>query len=230
MEEKMAHLTTRQVKQLLEIDSAGPGIRAEVQELISRLTSGGIGPKTDDPREVQAKRLWDKGWGRELDFECFETYLATIPEIPEELKEHDERFPELILVDARVSVRTACNLLGIECCIEAQDLVSDNENRETARVSWMRCQNGRRNAGKSVRTCRDEFATNEFGLTATEGLAFFAQKPDQCRNWCMDLPASVYRSNRVNVAYLFWFSARPKLDWSWGGHESGIVGSASRRE
>lgn len=229
MEEVMAHLTTRQVKQLLEIDSAGPGIRAEVQELISRLTSGGVGPKTDDPRKAQAKRLWDKGWGRELGFDSFDAYLETIPELPEELTAHDERFPELVLVDARVSVQAACRLLGIDCCIKDEDL-TDPEDRETAQVSWMRCQNGRRNAGKSVKTCRDEFAENEFGLTATEGLALFAQKPDQCRNRGMDFPASVNRGHRGHVASLDWFYERPKLYWDWHVYEHDYCVSASRRE
>ena len=38
----MAHLTTKQIKQLIEIDGAGPGIREEVQSLIAKLTSGGV--------------------------------------------------------------------------------------------------------------------------------------------------------------------------------------------
>ncbi|TSC72273.1 MAG: hypothetical protein G01um101438_591, partial [Parcubacteria group bacterium Gr01-1014_38] len=62
----------KQIKQLEEIQKArlkkgGIGIHDEVQELIARLSAGGVGaPDTDDPFLVQSKILWDKGWGREL--------------------------------------------------------------------------------------------------------------------------------------------------------------------
>ena len=38
---------------------------------------------TDDARTIQAKVLWDAGFGKELWYKTFEEYLATIPEIPE---------------------------------------------------------------------------------------------------------------------------------------------------
>ncbi|MCI0479515.1 hypothetical protein L0Y59_03140, partial [Candidatus Uhrbacteria bacterium] len=95
------HISTGQIRELLDIDRARGGIGPEFQELISRLTSGGVGMKNDDPRAVQAKVLWDKGFGRESGCRSFQDYLATIPEIPPELVDDDPRFPLLVLVDDR---------------------------------------------------------------------------------------------------------------------------------
>ena len=61
----MSKLTTGQIGQLIEIDRVGEGIGSTVQELIVRLTSGGVGGKISDLRQAMAKRLWDCGFGRD---------------------------------------------------------------------------------------------------------------------------------------------------------------------
>lgn len=229
----MAHLTTKQVKQLCEIDNAGPGIRVEVQELIQRLTSGGVGPQSDDPRFVQAKRLWDKGFGREQKMSSFEEYLATIPEVPEDLEAHDDRFPLLALVDARLGLVMTCVLLGVGFAGDDGTFEDfDPKKARTEKVYWIRAQDGKKNRGKSVRTCRSEFVKDEFGLTAHEGLALFAQNPEIFWYWSMDLTDSVDRESRDRSACLEEFSGRYRyrLGWDWNGHEHPDYGSVSRRE
>lgn len=229
----MAHLTTRQIKQLIEIDNAGFGIRADVSELIRRLTSGGVGIKSDDPRVVQAKFLWDKGWGRELGFDSFDAYLATVPEVPEDLRADDERFPLLVLVDARLGLVKIYELLGVE--YDGGDQIFedfDPTKAKTEKVYWIRAQDGRQNNGKSVGSCRNQFAdaSDEVGLTAYEGLALFAQNPKGLKGRAMNLPGSVNRGNRANSACLNWLSVRPRLEWNWYGHGDPRCSCGSRRE
>lgn len=227
----MAHLTTGQIKQLLEIDHAGPGIRTEVQELIKRLTSGGVGVKTDDPRVTQAKRLWDKGFGRELGIDSFEHYLANIPVIPESLLAHDERFPELVLVDAGLGITKICELLGIDFSGDDQTFEDfDPKQARTEQVYWIRLQDGKKNCGKSVQTCRKEFAQDEIGLTFHEGLAFFAQCPESFRKFALDLTGSVTRDGCSSAAYLYWTFARPELSWYFVDDASQDSGAGSRRK
>lgn len=225
----MAHLTTKQIKQLVEIDNAGPGIRAEVQELIRRLTSGGVGPQSDDPLITQAKKLWDKGFGRELG-KSFDEYLDSIPDIPSELNAHDKRFPLLVLVDARLGTVKTCKLLGVNYPGDDETFVDyDPKKSRTNKVYGIRAQDGRKNHGKSVQTCRKQFAEDEIGLTVHEGLALFAQNPEGIRNRGMDLPGSVRRENRDSAAGLRWFFEHPELYWLWNGYEQPGYGSASRR-
>lgn len=231
----MAHLTTKQLKELLAIDHAGTGIRAELQELITRLTSGGVGVKTDDlcttQGTTQAKRLWDKGFGRELGIDSFNNYLATIPQIPESLLARDDRFPELIVVDARLGIVKTCELLGVDFSGDDQAFEDfDPKQVRTEKVYWIRLQDGKKNLNKSVQTCRKAFAADELGLTVYEGLALFAQNPYSVRDFYLDITSSVPRGARRSAAYLGWFDDDgPELSWCVDDHESPVCGSGSRR-
>jgi len=216
MEDVMGALfTVAHIAQLHEIQAARlkrnkPGIGHEVEELIRRLTSGGVSVKTDDLRVVQAKRLWDMGFGRELDLESFDVYLASIPEIPKKLVAHDERFPELILVDARLDIRSIYPLLGVE---NGGDAFFDSEydgrfvdletkGARTKKVYWIRMQDGKESNRGSPLAHREVFPADEIGLNVHEGLAFAAQYPKALRGWTMYLAASVYQQRHSEVAYL----------------------------
>lgn len=239
--------TIDQVGKLREIERARlkrdePGLRSDLQALIMRLQSGGVGPQSDDPRVVQAKRLYDKGFGlREGGFPphgnwpTFDAYLATIPEIPEELKANDKRFPELVLVDTRIGIVKTCELLCVDFDGNDQTFEDFDPNKaKTDKVYWIRAQDGRKNNGKSIKTCRKQFtdAGDELGLTDHEGLALFAQNPEGLRGRAMDLPSSVGHEGRGSAACLSWFYERPRLDWRWPDTRgrSDHYGSASCRE
>lgn len=224
----MAHLTTKQIKQLIEIDSASSGIRAEIQSLIKRLTSGGVGSMSDDPRDRQAKILWDKGFGE--GFDSFDAYIASIPEIPEKLKTDDNRFPLLVLVDARLGITKSCELTSLK--YNGNDLTFedfDPKKARTEKVYWMRCQDGRKNRGKSVQTCRENFASDEIGLIAMEGVALYVQNPKVIEGHYLDLVGSVHRESRDGVAGLGGWVG-PRLDWLWSDSADPGFGSASRLE
>jgi hypothetical protein len=223
-----------QIAKLREIERARmrrgePGLREELQSLILRLQSGGVGPKSDDPRVVQAKRLWDKGFGKELGFDSFDAYLATIPEVPEVLKVHDELFPELVLVDARVGITKSCELLGIDYEGDDDTFVDyDLQKVRCEKTYWVRLQDGERNRGNSVHTSRSGFIEGEIGLTVHEGLAFFAQNDATFVDRGMDLVGSVCRGNRHHAAYLSSFYG-PKLLVNSGGRGDPLYGASSRR-
>lgn len=67
----------------------------------------------EEIREKQAKKYWEAGFGKALKYSDFESYLASIPEVPEHLKAPDKVFKELILVEPRLSIRQTCQLMGI---------------------------------------------------------------------------------------------------------------------
>lgn len=232
---KNTSFTIDQIGKLREIEkkrikSGESGLRGEVQELVKRLTSGGVCPKSDDPRIAQAKVLWDKGWGRELKIDSFDAYLAMIPEVPETLTS-DDRFPELVLVDSRIGIVKTCELLSIYFGGNDQTFEDfDLKKTRAEKVYWMRAQDGKKNRNKSISTSRSAFASDELGLTVHEGLAFFVQNPETFRKWGMDLIGSVRCDRRDYAAWLGWFSGRPGLRWDFDGRGSPGYGSASRRE
>ncbi len=226
----MARLTTGQIRQLIEIDAAGTGIRFHVQELIQRLTSGGVaGSRFDGLRRVQAKALWDKGWGRELKIRTFESYLDTIPGVPFHYGENDARFPDLILVDPRLPLTVACRLAGLEFEGDDSTLVDYDPRRSRFSPYWLLCQDGRRNSGKSIWECRESFPEDEWGLTAIEGVCYYVHKPNIIGGHSMDLLGSIHPEGPNGAASLGYWDDVPVLHWHRYGNSGSGYGAASRR-
>ncbi|MEI7511868.1 MAG: hypothetical protein WCK01_00185 [Candidatus Uhrbacteria bacterium] len=174
----------------------------------------------------QARRLYEKGFAGDL---SFDEYVASIPMIPDFPESYTARFPELLLVDARLSVQRQCELLGVDFSNESHSYVNaDFYRAKTSKVYWIRAQDGRVYKGKSAIACRTAFAEDEVGLSVHEGLALFAQNGDKLQGRGMDLPASVRPEACEYVVFLSWFLARPLLSWSWGGYAVPHCGSASR--
>ncbi len=242
-------ITTRQLKELLEIDHAGDGIGEEIQVVIRRHRSGGVkGSKSSkkkaakgggpdvDIRTRQAKTLWDKGFGEVLGFKSFEQYLEAITEMPERPEDLPDHF-QPILVDQRIfrseelgGLVKVCELLGVT--FNGDNTTFEPHNPEHVvkdSVYWMWCQDGKQNQGKSVKACRTQFTkASEIGLSAMEGLAILAQNPDVLNSHYMDLPSSVRSDGREHCAYLRLWSGGPGLGWGWGDGVHSGYGSASR--
>lgn len=222
---KDSTFTVDQIGELRLIEKARikkgePGLRTELQALITRL-------KTNDPREAQAKRLYDKGLF--ADVQSFADFLATIPEISGALKADNDRFPELVLVDMRLPISKICELLGIEFLGNDDSYADfDPKTAKTDKIYWIRAQDGRKNKGKTVRACRWSFTEDEVGLSVYEGLALFVQNLKGLKGRAIDLPGSGLRGLRGNAAYLNWFHERPRLYWYRDGDENAPYGSASR--
>jgi hypothetical protein len=235
MEDKMedSTFTIDQITDLRLIEKAriktgGPGLRTELQALITRLKSGGVGIKTDDLRETQAKRLYDKGFGGIL---SFQEYLTLIPVIPEALKVYNDRFPELALVDAHLPIAKICELLGIRVIDNGAHAHAyadfDPKTVKTDKFYWIRAQDGRKNNFKSVRACRKFCAKDEVGLSIYEGLVLFVQNPEGLKLRAMDLIGSIRRGCRDTAVYLSWFVC-PELHWHPDRLEAANYGSATR--
>lgn len=227
------------IAQLHEIQAARlkrgePGIAREVEELIARLTSGGVAGRHSSERERQAKVLWDRGYGREIGIGSFEAYLATIPDAPENPR--PDLFDRLVLVDRRVTLTVSCRLArlkftGDDNTFEPYDVKTAKKHGD---VYWMWCQDGRKNRDKSIYQCRREFQPGEIGLDAYEFVALYTQDPGVIGKpespHYIDCSASVLRENRDNTAYGGDWDDDPELLWRSYDCRHPHFGSASRWE
>jgi hypothetical protein len=230
------------VTQLNEIQTARlrrnqPGIGTEVEDLIRRLTSGGVAGKSDDVREAQAKRYWDLGVGTALGSKSFSEYLASIPAVPEALLADDASFPLLVLVETRIGLKRLCDFGNIAFNGNDETFVAfDARHAELTTPTWIRIQDGRKNRNRSVKDCRTTFVKGELGLTALQGVCTYLQHSTVVSEWTkdgahvMDLSGSVRREHRDVVAYLCVDEGRAELRWYWRGPARSGCGSASRRE
>lgn len=191
-------------------------------------------------RLTRALTLYKGGFGRKrwIDVRIpFGDYLSLVPPIPEEYIPHDERFPDLILVDARIELEDMRKSVGYtchsnHCSLEDFDGTRRAWRDDASHVYWMRCQDGRKNLGKSVQTCRKEFAEDERGLNAHEGISLSVQKSEIIKEYCIDLPGSVHTVARDRPArFGRWHDHHkgPWLDWIWDDYVHPKCGSASRR-
>ena len=220
------------VAQLHEIQQARlragqPGIAPEVEELIQRLTSGGVAGKFTDPREIAAKLLWDKGFGNEAGVDSFEAYLAQIPEIPQSLLADDSEMPLLSLADPRPGLLKACELIGIRHAelgySEGNVVPCDDRHTDPTEPFWFRHDDGRGNRNRRPDLCRDECTGDVLAGTAFVG-AFAYLHHQQIvveDEHILDLPGSVHRDSRFDCAYLGVWGGRVGLCVYGGSGEAG---------
>jgi hypothetical protein len=228
----LGHVTQLHEIQRARLKRGKPGIGREVEELIRRLTSGGVAGESLEPWAFQAKRYFEMGIGREIGITHFEKYLETIPKPPPQLRLLDKNFPLLILVEPRLGLKMLCSCGNV-------DFDGDDDTFircDLVKPFWIRMQDGRKNRNRSVDDCRRDFAKNELGLTALEGVSAYIQYPevvsDSTRRdgHAMDMPGSVRCEQRGDVASLRASSGRIVLDWRWGDSALPNHGSASCRK
>lgn len=210
----MAHITTAQVSELLSLDLHGPGLRNELQELIRRVTSGGIAGKSDDVRTAQAKKLWDAGFGTALKIDSFSAYLATIPSVPASLVADNPTFPLLILVDPRLGHVKSARLVGLKFAEygntdEALVPFDARHTMPTDTPYWVRAHDGAVNKNRRPSDVRASLTGNQLAGTADVGIAIWIQMGK--RSHVMDLPGSVHASDRGYCAYLGVWHGGPGL-------------------
>lgn len=251
----------RQVRQLREIQKArlkweNIGIHDEVQELIDRLTSGGVGcPKGQSPFEVQSKVLWDKGWGRELGFKKIDQYRKSLetdglivePPRPAGMPNHLNRLvlwdrrPLLVKKEGtkgrmieRISPVTTCRLCGIAYGGDDDTFIQHEATPEiVVPVRWVWCQDGRMHRHRRPRDCRQSFVRPEVGAEALTGLFAYVQDPAVIGgddDHVMDLPGSVLRGVPSSCACLGVWGGGSELCWDWDGRAIPQYGSGSRWE
>ncbi|MFH1078397.1 MAG: hypothetical protein V1745_03935 [Patescibacteria group bacterium] len=176
--------TLKQIAHLREVEKKRLqkgmlGLRRDLQDLI-RCSDPAYDP-FDRIRHDQAKVLWDKGFGRALGFGSFKSYLASIPEIPQDLRADSEHFPILVLVDGRLDLMVIRHLVDIR--IRGENVVFrpfDPKKVKTG-VRFMRCQHGSGHLNQTIRFYRDSFLENEVGLDIVEGISLYVQYPEIVR-------------------------------------------------
>ena len=127
-----------------------------------------------DVRVMQARALWDNGWGRGR-FASFEAYLQTIPLVPR--APIDPRYGRAVLVDTSMRMVDACRVLGLafggdECVFNFAP-----SRGPDAEVYWIWVISSCANAGMTPYHVVQSCWTSERGVTALEGVALFAQYP-----------------------------------------------------
>ena len=209
------------------------GIGPMVEELIRRLTDGGVAGNTRDIRVAQAKRYWDLGVGRKLGFASFEAYLTAIPEIPAALLQDDPEFPILLLVEPRLGLKKLCGLVNL--AFDGDDKTFVVYRGALPVLAWIRVQDGRRNRYRSACACRKSFGRHEIGLTALQGVCLYVQNPglwsdlSDTDGHALDLAGSVKCDITFSAACLIVRSGRAWLDWHVDDDSNVKFGSASCR-
>ncbi len=195
-------LSTGQIRELLAIDAAGRGIGREVQELIARLSSGGVKIKSDNVRHIQAKRLWNLGFGQ--GFASFPEYLATIPQIPKSLLGDDPELPMLSLADPRPGLVAICQMAGVEYnpadSGQAIPLPGKPRLKDPTEPFWFRHDDGRPNRNRKPNQCLRNAKSGTIAGTALTGIMAFLHHPGilSDEGFCIDLPGSVSSTRGEN--------------------------------
>ncbi len=194
-----------------------PGFAQEIQYLIDTREAGLSIADWSDPRALHARVLWDRGVGEALGISDFQTYLASIPEVPESFRSPNGAFPLLLLIDARLSARRLAELLGVR--IEGTTNTHEMARlQETGEIYWLRVQTDTRYLGQSVEEAVAQFAPRECGLNEQEGLYAYAAQPDLIQEYYLDLPCAIHEGYERNAACLGIWNGCVSLRWRWSDH------------
>ncbi len=200
------------------------GFKKDFQEFLRRYMDGGEALTSDDPRQIQAKVLWDKGFDH--GFESFEAYLATIPEIPETLLVDDSNLPLLRLVDPRLGLVKTCELFGIKFkefgYSDADAVACDNRHEIPSTPFWVRANDGRKNRNRRPDVCRDECKDEFLAMTDMVAIMTWVQDPSIIKEneHILDCPGSVHRAGRGYCACLGVWHGEVELVLSWGAGDA----------
>lgn len=226
-------LDTALIAELIHADEARraqglPSLGTDVRLVIDAAAANESISLAVNPRLAQARALWDAGFGMEVGAKTFAEYLQGIPSVPDELKHENSAFPHLILVDARVAASAACRLLGVQP--KGNDMTAQMKHlNEKGSVYWIRCQDGGRHLGRSVKEAESKFEAGEQGLSAIEGLALVAQMPELLTSQYLDLANSTHEGFENSTACLGTWSGNAELRWRWRDHEDPRCQTASRK-
>lgn len=197
------------------------GFQKVIQEILDRYKDEARGILFKDPKAMrcmQAKCLWDKGFGLALGMRSFDDYLKTIPEIPESLHKHDSLFEYLSLADPRLNLVMACALIRIELTkrayLKGVATPFDERHTDIATPFWFRHNGGWNNRNRRPDHCRDECIGDILAGTATTGVFAYFHSQQILKKGMFELvlPGSVRRTGKYTYSVsLSASSGRPKL-------------------
>jgi hypothetical protein len=140
----------------------------------------------------------------------------------------------LVLLEPRLGLTKACELIGVAFGGDDQTLVAFDERHITSKEpKWVRMHDGRRNHNHQPSVCRSELKDGEFSGTDIVGICAYLHYPDcVCEGeHVMDLPGSVNVRYRGHCAYLKVWGGQVKLSWNLDDYRaSPRYGASSCRE
>ncbi len=176
-------------------------------------------------RYEQAERLWSLRWSAADDYF---SYLRTVPPLPPCPHWAKGRFDLPVLVDRGIGLWDACRLVGVGFMGDQRTFV-DGQRYRTDGMYWIWCQDGRRNLGRTPKSCRETLGPNEVCLTALEGMALFIQFPRMVHEGhFIDLPGSSLGFAPVVPCIGRWTGRRVWLHWIPESAFHPLCGSATR--
>ena len=188
---------------------------------MKKLSVGGFIPdwlNLEDPdlREIQAKRLWEKGFGGDPNVlaKDFWDYLAGIPRISANLLADDPDLPFLSLADPRPGLVRSSALGFIQYGRNDGDAEQfDRRFLLPATPFWFRHDDGHRNRNRRPYRDWEWFAGDILAGTAMEGVFSYLHHPTIVKEGVhsVDLPGTVRRGYRSFCARLGVWDARAGL-------------------
>lgn len=230
---KRIELDTALIAELILADQANrakgkPSLGTDIRLVIDAAQNNEELAQSVNPRLAQARVLWSAGFGSKVGVKDFHEYVQGLPAVPVELMEFDARYPRLILVDARVTPVEAFSLLGIQP--KDQHTLDQADVKKKGSAYWMRCQEGERYRGKSVKEVESLIEATETGLTITEGLALMAQYPELLSSHFTDLAKSGHAYSENSAACLGQWEGKAELRWRWRDHADPRCQTATRKK
>lgn len=190
-----------------------------------------------DAHLAKVRRVWEV-YGKPVFGVSFEKYLngtdklEAIPMLPAWPDPWQTNFDRDVLVDGRVveriGLKEACKLGGLAYNGENDTLIAHDPAVAMSGLRWMRGQDGHKNRNRRPSDCRTSFADFEVGMDYVEGVFTYVDDPGVIKGHYMDLPGSVPRDNRGDVACLGHWYGGPRLLWHWYDNPPLGYGSASR--
>ncbi len=195
-------------------------------------------PTPSDEKQFQTQTLWDLGFREALEYSNIEAFREAVPDIPTFPPEYEKRFDRHVLVcvlrdkEGNPDIKRMCKLIGVRfnCGNNTSFVPYNEEDVPKQDIYWMCCQDGNCNLGKSPIACRKAFQSFEVGMSVPEGLCLLVQDRSILQEHAIDLPGSIRRDYRDDVACLEFDldDDGPFLDYDGGGNECSGYGSASR--
>lgn len=215
-------ITTGLVAELIQADLSRRaegklGLGTDVRLLLDAASADEPILQTAGARFVQARVLWDKGFGTSLGFVSFKEYVASIPPVPVAFMQENEAYPYLILVDARVSVQEASAHLAVGIRGNEQTAAL-KELSEKGEVYWVRVNDGEKLRGQSVKEAEASFGLSAAGLSMVEGLALLAQQPETVNGRYLDLTRSLHDGFENSTACLGVWDEKQEIRFRWRDH------------
>lgn len=177
------NLSTRQIRELCDLDRSHGGIGVQVQNCIDIVTSGAKVGNTD-MRLRYAIALWHPRYQRKTNL-SFWDYLEDVPPIPILTEQEKGAFPCLVL--PKQSLDELCEVARVQPEKPACEYGDLEEDKRTPSPYWMLVQQVP--TTKNVKELRETLPKHLVGLNLREALSFHILFPNWSSHMCVSQSA-----------------------------------------